>query len=113
MAQDFNALVRDYKTLVVLCDKIDTIFMRMQCAERDMDQRLEDIGTLLPDGKSNPLYAQLYAFFKRRMEEIEQQHCLEMRESLEQSAPFVQRKRGMREATAFLDAFGDFLNEQQ
>lgn len=113
LAQDFNALVRDYKMLVMLCDKIDTIFMRMQCAEKDMDKRLEDICTLLPDGKSNPLYAELYAFLKRRMEEIEHQHCIDMRENLEPSAPFIQRKRRIREATVFLQAFGEFLNDQQ
>lgn len=113
LAQDFSALVRDYKMLVMLCDKIDTVFMRMHCAEKDMDKRLEDICAMLPDGRSNPLFADLHAFFQRRLEEIEQQHCVEMRENLEPSSTFVQRKHKIREAIAFLQAFGEFLNEQQ
>ena len=111
LAQNLVAHERNYKALVTLSDKVDSIMTRIECVELDVDKTFQEIQMLLmQDGKDEyQLLSQVQGLMQSRMEQIEQTHCAEMHENLQPSAEFMRKKRKMRDTDDFLQAYSEFL----
>ena len=111
LAQNLVAHERNYKTLVVISDRLDAIMTRIQCVETDVSSTLERMEVLLLEEDQNKdILVHVRQAMLCRMEAIESTLRAEIQETIEPSAPFIQRKRKLREVDDFLDAFLGYLD---
>ena len=109
LAQNLISHERNYKALVAISDKVDSIMTRIESVETDVQKTLKDMEALLWDGEDNPILSQVKTLMLTRLEHIERQHCKTMHENMEPSAQFMRNKRKQRDTDDFLKAYTDFL----
>jgi rubrerythrin len=114
LAQNLSGHERNYKALLTMLDKVDSIITRIHCVEKDVEKTLTEMQQLIRGSKDeanqdHPALQHVSYLMRTRMEFVERRYGHEIQETMEPSRQVLGEKRKMHETQEFLMALADFF----